>query len=96
MSQEERFRLRVEGVFDITGRGTAVLGPIIDGVLTIGDVLVVEGREDGPNAQCVAIDAAPRAPQTLVDGLPRIGLKVPAWSKEDVSEGDFLVTVNPV
>jgi hypothetical protein len=67
-----------------------VLGPILDGVVSIGDLLAVEGRETGPRATCMAIDSAPRALRTLEDGLPRVGLFVPAWSIEDVSEGDVL------
>lgn len=80
-------------MFDISGRGTAVLGPILGGEVSIGDLLAVEGREAGPRATCVAIDAAPRALRTLEDGLARVGLIVPGWSREDVLEGDVLVAV---
>lgn len=93
MTSAEPFRLRVEGVFDISERGTAVLGPILEGEVSIGDRLAVEGREAGPLAICIWIDAAPRAPKTMEDGLPRVGLIVPAWSKDDVGEGDVLVAV---
>ena len=95
MAHVEQFRLRIEGVFNISGRGTAVLGPILSGAVSIGDVLVIEGREDRASARCVAIDAAPRALRTLEDGLPRVGLVVPAWTRDDVFEGDVLIAVDP-
>ena len=87
------FRLLVEGVFHVSERGTGVIGPILGGEVSIGDVLAVECRETGPQAPIVWIDAAPRAQRTLEDGLPRVGLIVPAWSKDDVSEGDVLIAV---
>jgi hypothetical protein len=59
----------------------------------VGDVLAIQGREAGPHAPVVWVDAAPRAPRTQEDGLPRVGLVVPAWSKDDVAEGDVLVAL---
>ncbi|HXH80426.1 hypothetical protein [Nocardioides sp.] len=91
MTAAESFRLRVEGVFDLSERGTTVLGPILAGEVSIGDVLAVEGRETGPRATCVGIDAAPRMLRTMKDALPRVGLTVTAWSRDDVAEGDVLV-----
>lgn len=93
MTSTAPFRLLVEGVFHISERGTGVIGPILRGEASIGDVLAVEGRDTGPQAAIVGIDAAPRARRTLEDGLPRVGLIVTDWSKDDVFEGDVLIVV---
>lgn len=93
MTSAVSFRLRVESVVNISGCGTAVLGPILGGELSIGDVLAVEGREAGPRATCVGFDAAPRVLRTFEDALPRVALLVPAWSTNDVAAGDVLVAV---
>jgi translation elongation factor EF-Tu-like GTPase len=93
MTVAEPFRLQVEDVFNISGRGTALLGLILEGEVSVGELLAVEGREAGPLATCEGINAAPRVSKTLDDGLPRVGLMVPAWSKDDIAEGDVLVTV---
>lgn len=95
MTSNAPFRLLVEGVFHISERGTAVIGPILDGEFSIGDVLTVEGRATAPQAAITWIDAAPRALRTLGDGLPRVGLLVPSWSKDEVSEGDIPITRDP-
>jgi translation elongation factor EF-Tu-like GTPase len=90
MEPLEIFRLEVEGVFDITGRGTAVLGPLLGGDLRVGDVVCIESRND-LRSPVVAIDCAPRAPKTLEDGKTRVGLVVPAFSQDDLKPGDVLV-----
>ncbi len=93
MTTAAAFRLRVEGIFDLTGRGTAIVGAVLQGVVSVGDRLRIEDQEHGLIAECVAIDFAPQAPRTKTDGLQRVGLIVPSWSKADVVEGDVLVTV---
>lgn len=95
MPQDERFRLHVEGVFGISGRRTGVLGPILSGSISIGDLLAVEGREHLAPAACTAIDAGPRVLKTLEDGLSRVGLILAAWTEDDVLEGDVLVAIEP-
>lgn len=94
MADVEQFRLLVEGVFDVTGRGTAAVGQILSGVVRRGDRVAVEGRGSQP-AECVWIDAAPRVLKTLEDGRPRVGLFVPSWTTSDAHEGDVLVVVDP-
>lgn len=60
------FMLNVESAFRITGRGTAILGTIEQGILHVGDQLEViqpgsSGTAPPPRLRCRGYDAAPRA-----------------------------------
>lgn len=89
----ERFTFEVEYVGHITGRGTVVWGVRRAGILCLGDVLAVLGREDGRLAACTSFDPGRHTDRTLEDGLFRSALIVPAWTKDDVAVGDLLVVV---
>lgn len=91
-SGSERFRLRVEAVFTITGHGTAVLGAPLAGQVRVGDQLRVAGR-NGPTAEVVHIDVAPRVAADRVERGPTIGLVLSAFTQDDVAQGDELIAI---
>lgn len=90
MTSVEPFRMRVEGVFALAGRGTVVVGVILRGAVSIGDELTVVGRSEEKRAAVIAIDPAPRDLRMLEDGLSHVGLLVSAWSVGDVREADVV------
>ena len=44
MSTDPSFRMTVEDVFSIKGRGTVVTGKIENGTIKVGDEIVVQGK----------------------------------------------------
>ena len=82
------FRLRVRDVFDLSGRGTAVVGFIESGEVSVGDELRVEGSAAA--ATVAAVEGVRDAAWTP-DLPPPVGLVVPAFSLGDLRPGDVLV-----
>ncbi|WP_327139032.1 hypothetical protein [Nocardia sp. NBC_01327] len=91
--KDMQFRFLVDSVFTITGRGTAVIGVIEAGTVSIGDLLRVikaDGKP-GPAATCRAIEGVYRAGRNPGDPAP-VGLIVPELQKNDLAPGDLLIT----
>ena len=87
---DEPFRFRVASAFSLTGRGTVVLGYIEAGTFSVGDRLRVD-RQGGPVGVCEDWGGTRMADWTPGDPV-LVGLKRPALARDDVSEGDFLVS----
>jgi translation elongation factor EF-Tu-like GTPase len=84
-----QFRLRVEQAFNITGRGTAVVGVLEQGDLRVGDSVRLVRGEGGPVAVCVGLDHAPR--DAKGEGEPlKVGLILPALDAANIEPGDLI------
>lgn len=85
------FRFKIDDVFAITGRGTAVAGFIEQGAVLAGDrlrLLRSDGTE-GPVVVCRSVEFADRPGWRPGDPVT-VGLIVPDLSGHDAARGDVL------
>ena len=71
------FRITVQDVFSITGRGTVITGQIESGSITVGDTVTLR-RRDGSSREVV------------VAGLENVGLLLRGVDRNEVERGDVL------
>lgn len=83
------FRLAVRDVFDITGRGTAVVGYIECGSVQVGDQLLVE--RTGMTAVLRDFGGVREAAWKPADDAT-VGLVLPDLAFTDVTAGDVLIS----
>lgn len=87
------FRLPVDRVFSIPGRGTVITGTVVSGAVKVGDPLVLL-----PGDRPVKVRELQRhgvADKTAYAG-DRVALNVPSLSQEDVSRGSVVVSAGAV
>jgi translation elongation factor EF-Tu-like GTPase len=91
-----RFRFRIEDVFSITGRGTAVAGFIEQGAVRAGDHLrlIRSDGTEGPVVVCRSVEFADRSGWRPGDPVT-VGLIVPGLSGHDAARGDVLAGEAP-
>lgn len=88
---KEDFKFIVEDVFTITGRGTVVTGPILSGVLRMGDLLHVQTPE-GEVFEVIVSGIEMLNRHYPVDDMPvNIGILLKELKKEDISRGTILL-----
>lgn len=87
-----RFRFRIDHIFTITGRGTAVIGFIEQGVVRTGDRLrlVCGDGAEGPAVVCTSVDV-PRKVGWRPGDPVAVGLLVPDLGRHDAVRGDILI-----
>ena len=90
------FRLTVEDVFSIAGRGTIACGRVAQGVLHLGEELVVE-KPDGHtlSTACGGLEAFRRVLEEAHPG-DNIGVLLRGLDEHQVSRGDVLRATAPV
>lgn len=86
----EMFRIVVEDVFSITGRGTVITGRIQSGCVAVGDIVTLR-RLDG-SAREVAVSGIEMFRKMLDRAVKgdNVGLLLRGLSKSDVGRGDVL------
>lgn len=92
MSDDEQLRFVVKGAFNLTSRGTSVVGHIETGWVVVGDrlrVVRVDG-ELGPTAECTGVGRLRVASWEPGQPVP-MAVLLPALQVSDIREGDVLV-----
>ncbi len=84
------FRITVEDVFSITGRGTAITGQVEAGSVTKGDKVMLR-RVDGSSREVIVtgIEMFRKLLDTAKQG-DHVGLLLGGLEKRDVGRGDIL------
>ena len=89
MPVDRSFRMTVEDVFAIKGRGTVVTGRIESGTITVGDEIRIQGE----GAEKTTVVAGIEIFRKVVDRAgagDNVGILMKAIGKEDVQRGDLL------
>lgn len=86
----EMFRIVVEDVFSITGRGTVITGRVQSGCVAVGDIVTLR-RLDGSAREVAVcgIEMFRRMLDRAVKG-DNVGLLLQGLTKSDVGKGDVL------
>ena len=80
------FKMTVEDVFMIIGRGTVVTGNVESGTLKKGETVLINGSR---SCLVTAIEAFRKMPDSAKAG-DNVGLVLAGVSKEEVRRGDVL------
>jgi elongation factor Tu len=90
MSTDPAFRMTIEGVFTIRGRGTIVTGRIERGTLKVGDEVQLQGRTAIKKMVVTGIESFRKSMlQAKVDD--NVGVLLRDITKDDIQRGDVLV-----
>ncbi|GAB4589251.1 EF-Tu/IF-2/RF-3 family GTPase [Nocardia sp. IFM 10818] len=88
------FRMTIEGVFTITGRGTVVAGTVEQGAVSVGDDVEIIGAADVLLTRIRAIDFV-RCPRTDAQARPNtLGLLLEGVHKDHIAVGDIVAAPN--
>ena len=90
MSPDPSFRMSIEDVFAIRGRGTVVIGQVESGTLQIGDVVKIETQGDTIETVVTGIEKFRRRLKQASEG-DNVGVLLHDVAKEDVQRGDVLI-----
>ena len=90
MSPDPSFRMNIEDVFAIRGRGTVVVGQIESGTLQIGDVVKIETQVDTLETIVTGIEKFRRRLKQASAG-ENVGVLLRDVAKEDLQRGDVLI-----
>lgn len=92
MSTDPTFRMTVQDIFSIKGRGTVVTGQIESGSLGVGDEILIQGK----SSKTTVVNGIEMF-RKIVDRAQagdNIGVLLKDISKEDVQQGDVLTGSN--
>jgi elongation factor Tu len=90
MYTDPSFRMTVEDVFAIRGRGTVVTGQIEIGEIRVGNEVYIHGSDATKTAVITGIEMF-RRKQPQAQAGDRVGLRLAGINKEDVQHGDVLL-----
>ena len=90
MSTDPSFRMTVEDVFSIKGRGTVVTGKIESGTVKVGDEIVIQGKSGEVKTTVTGIEMFRKAMSQASAG-DNVGLLLKNIAKPDVQRGDVLL-----
>lgn len=83
------FRMTIEDIFFIRGRGTIVTGIISQGTLNVGDVVTLNGSDFEKQTEVIGIEIFRRRTHSARTG-ERVGIVLRGITKDEVSRGDVL------
>jgi elongation factor Tu len=84
------FRMTVQDVFSIRGRGTVVVGQIESGTLLVGDEIYIQGTGSSRRAVVAGLEMfRKQVPQAQAGD--NIGVLLRDLNKQDVKRGDVLM-----
>lgn len=92
MSTDPTFRMTVQDIFSIKGRGTVVTGRIESGTLGVGDEILIQGK----SSKTTVVNGIEMF-RKIVDRArtgDNVGILLKDISKEDVQQGDVLTGSN--
>ena len=90
MPSDPQFRMFVQDVFHVRGRGTVVTGSVDHGALAVGDVVELRGPGYARMVEIAAIERYRRPVDQAVAG-ELVGLVLKEIGKDEVQRGDLLV-----
>ena len=91
MPTDPSFRMTVEDVFSIAGRGTVVTGQIEAGTIRIGDEVIIRGNEVDKKATVVGVESFRKMLQEAKAG-ENVGILLRGIGKADVARGFQLLS----
>lgn len=83
------FALTVEDVFTIHGRGAVVTGRVARGKISVGDCVLIQGKNGTLTAQVDGIEALRRILDSASEG-DTVGILLHGVGREQVAPGDVL------
>ncbi len=91
MATDPLFRMTVEDVFSIKGRGTVVTGTIESGALRVGDTIRIT-RQNGAIGKTVVVSGLETFRKTVkeVTAGNTVGVLLKDVAKSDIERGDIL------
>ncbi len=93
MSTDPFFRMTVDDVFSIKGRGTVLTGKIESGTLKVGDEVAIQGK-NGEKRVVVAGVEMFRKMLNQANAGDNVGVLLRDITKQDVQRGDVLLAPN--
>ena len=90
MSTDPSFRMTVEDVFSIKGRGTVVTGKIETGTIKVGDEIVIQGKSGEVKTTVTGVEMFRKMTAQASAG-DNVGLLLKNIAKPDVQPGDVLL-----
>ncbi len=91
MPTDSFFRMTVQDVFNIKGRGTVVTGRIETGTIKVGDEISVQGR-NGEKRTIVSGLEMFRKTMDQASAGDNVGLLLKNTDRSDVQKGDVLLS----
>lgn len=89
MPTDPSFRMTIEDIFSIRGRGTVVTGRIESGTLKTGDELYILGQNSSRKTTVTGIESF-RKMLTQAQSGDNVGVLLRDIDKSDVQHGDIL------
>ena len=89
MTTDPTFRMTVQDIFSIKGRGTVVTGRIESGTVTVGDEIRIQGKDSSKTATVNGVEMR-RKVITHAKAGDDVGILLKDIDKEDVQQGDIL------
>ena len=89
MTTDPSFRMTVEDVFSIKGRGTVVTGKIETGTIKVGDEIVIQGKSGEVKTVVTGVEMF-RKMTAQANAGDNVGLLLKNIAKPDVQQGDVL------
>jgi elongation factor Tu len=93
MTTDPFFRMTVEDVFSIKGRGTVVTGKIESGTIKVGDEISIQGK-NGEKKTIVSGIEMFRKTMSQANAGDNVGLLLKDIAKPNVQQGDVLLAPN--
>jgi len=90
MPTDPSFRMTIEDVFSIRGRGTVVTGQVESGTLKVGDEIQIQRQDSRKKAVVTGIEAFRKMLQQAQAG-DNVGVLLRDINKQDVQHGDVLL-----
>ena len=88
MSTNPTFRMTIQDVFSIKGRGTVLTGRIESGTITVGDEIIIKGRNSSKKAIVAGVEVRRKVTTSARSG-DEAGIRLKD-TEEDVQQGDIL------
>ncbi len=91
MPTDPFFRMTVQDIFSIKGRGTVVTGKIESGTLKVGDEIAIQGKNGEKRTTVTGIEMLRKVVSQADAGSDTVGILLKDIAKGDVQHGDVLV-----
>lgn len=90
MSTDPFFRMTVEDIFSIKGRGTVVTGKIESGTIKVGDEIIIQGKNGEKKTTVTGVEMFRKMLDQAKAG-DNVGILLKNISKNDIQQGDVML-----